>query len=280
MDGQRVAFAVHDPAGKCDSVMFWLPTWHFLAHVTHPTGPSCLPTHAAGGITNIAMASARVIWTTKYGQTTRILAASAIGCSEWVVARPAGGAPVAALAGDGNVLGYALRSGKVGLVPKHWRGQVISQSPAHVAGMSVDSNRIATLYRDGTVTVMTATGAPVSSIAAGSGASAVALRGNTLAVVEHGHLAIYDATTGVRTQSWSVPAGSRAVDLHYGIAVVTAGRDVVAVNVATGHSARLLRAPGRVAARIDSPGAIVEFNAGGHGHLQFIPMSTIEARTR
>jgi hypothetical protein len=35
-----------------------------------------------------------------------------------------------------------------------------------------------------------------------------------------------------------------------------------------------------VAAQIDSPGAVVQFNAGGHGYLRLIPMSTIEAHTR
>ena len=62
--------------------------------------------------------------------------------------------------------------------------------------------------------------------------------------------------------------------------MVAAGDNVFALNVGTGRTARLLHAPGRVAARIDSPGAVVQFNAGGHGYLRFIPMSTIEARTR
>jgi hypothetical protein len=227
-----------------------------------------------------------MVWTTKYGQTTRVLAGSIIGCQEWVVARPAAGSvPVAALAGDGNVLAYALRGtrsaggGTVGLVPAHWRGQEISHSPTQVSAMSVDSNRIATLYRDGTVTVMTAAGAPVSHFAVGQ-ARAVALRGDTLAVLRSGHVAIYEATKGALTQSWPVPAGARTIDLYYGIAVIASGRDVVALNVATGHTARLLHARGPVAAQLDSPGAVVQFNAGGRGHLRFIPMSTIETRTR
>jgi hypothetical protein len=77
-----------------------------------------------------------------------------------------------------------------------------------------------------------------------------------------------------------VAAGARSVDLQYGIAVLAAGGDVFAVNVATGRTARLLHVAGRVAAQIDSPGAVVQFNAGTHGYLRLIPMSTIEARTR
>jgi len=61
------------------------------------------------------MAGDRLDWTTRYGSTTRVLAASKIGCKEWVVARPDSGAHVAGLAGDGGVLAYAV-GGAVGLV--------------------------------------------------------------------------------------------------------------------------------------------------------------------
>jgi hypothetical protein len=126
---------------------------------------------------------------------------------------------------------------------------------------------------------MSTSGDLVSRFAAGP-ARAIALRGDTVAVLRSGRLDVYSAETGVLTKSWPVPANARSVDLQYGIAVVSAGDDVFALNVGTGSTARLLHAPGRAAARIDSPGAVVQFNAGGHGYLRFIPMSTIEARTR
>jgi len=227
------------------------------------------------------MGGGRLIWTTRYGDKTRVLAASTIGCKEWVVARPAPGTPVAALAGDGSELAYALQ-GDVAVVEAEsddWYGEVLSRSAVQIAAISVDSNRIATLYRDGTVKVMSTSGSLVSSFAAGP-ARAIALRGDTVAVLRSGRLDVYSAGTGVLAKSWPVPANARSVDLQYGIAVIAAGDSVFALNVATGRSARLLHARGRVAARIDSPGAVVQFNAGGHGHLRFIPMSTIEARTR
>jgi hypothetical protein len=281
MDGRRVAFAVHDPTGRCDVAKFWTPPWHYVARVTHPSAATCLPKHRPGGVTNVAMGGGRLIWTTRYGNRTRVLAASTIGCREWVVKRAAPGAPVAALAGDGSVLAYALQ-GSVGVVEAEsddWYGEVRSQSAVPIAAMSVDSNRVATLNRDGTVKVMSSEGDLVSSFAAGP-ARAIALRGDTLAVLGTGRLNIYSAATGTLTKSWHVPANARSVDVHYGIALVTAGNDVFALNISTGRTARLLHAPGRVAARIDSPGAVVQFNAGGHGYLRFIPMSTIEARTR
>jgi hypothetical protein len=145
--------------------------------------------------------------------------------------------------------------------------------------MSVDSDRVATLYRDGTVKVMSSEGDLVSSFAAGP-ARAIALRGDTVAVLGSGRLNVYSTATGTLTNSWAVAANARSVDLYYGIAVVAAGDDVLALNVATGRTAHLFHASGRVAAQVDSPGAVVQFNAGGHGYLRFIPMSTLEARTR
>jgi hypothetical protein len=289
MDGGRVAYAVHDPNGRCDEVKSWIPAWHYVARVTHPSAATCLPGHRAGGVTNVAMAADRLVWTTRYGNTTRVLAASTVGCKEWVVARPGPRAPVAGLAGDGSVLAYALRGagsadrpGTVGLISNDeddWYGKVLSRSPAQVVGISVDSGRIATLYRDGTVTVMSPNGQLVSRLAVGP-ARAVALRGDTVAVLLRGRLEVYSAVTGLPAHSWRVAAGARSVDLQYGIAVLAAGGDVFAVNVATGRTARLLHVAGRVAAQIDSPGAVVQFNAGTHGYLRLIPMSTIEARTR
>ena len=282
MDGRRVAFAVHEPARGCDVVKFWTPPWYFVAHVTHPTGPTCRSTHGAGGVPNVAMAGDRLAWTTRIGDTTRVFAASTIGCQEWVVARPGPGAAVAALAGDGDVLAYALRSGTVGLVSydsDDWYGKVLSRSSVQVTALSVDGDQIATLYRDGTVTVLSYEGDPVSRFAAGPG-RAVALRGDTVAVLRSGRLDVYSAETGLLTHSWPVPADARSVDLQYGLAVVAAGGNVYAINVSTGRSARLLHVQGRAAAQIDSPGVVVQFNVGDHGYLRLIPMSTVEARTR
>ena len=50
------------------------------------------------------------------------------------------------------MLAYALQ-GSVGVVEAEsddWYGEVRSQSTVPIAAMSVDSNRVATLYRDGT----------------------------------------------------------------------------------------------------------------------------------
>lgn len=278
MDGKRAAFVTRDPQGKCDAVVFWSIPWHFVAPLTQHSGLTCLPTHAAGGITDVAIAGLRAVWTTRYGGETRVLAADIIDCVEWVVARPVAGVQsVAGLSGDGGVLAFALDR-SVGLVPGGWRGDEIATSNDQLASISADSGRVAELDENGTVAIVTSNGRAVGRLSVGK-ASAIALRRNTLAVLRQGTLDVYDTASARSVHSWSVPANATAVDLHYGIALVTAGRDVVAVNTTTGRTARLLHAPARVAAQIEAPGAAIQFNVGAHGYLRFIPMSVIEART-
>jgi hypothetical protein len=278
MDGKRVAFAVHDPLGQCDKVLFWSIPWHFTARLTQRVGPTCLPTHAAGGITNVAIAGDRAVWTTRYSGRTRVLAASIINCVEWVIARPAAGRQrVTGLAGDGGVLAFALNR-SVGVVPGGWRSNDITRTNDTLTAISADSGRVAELHADGTVAVVSRGGRSEGHFYVGK-ARAIALRRGTLAALRRGSLDVYDTASGRLVHSWKVPAGARSVDLQYGIALLAAGRDVIAVNVTTGRTARLFHAPGRVAAQIEAPGAAVQFNVGDRGFLRFIPMSAIEAQT-
>jgi hypothetical protein len=283
MDGKRVAFVVHDPAGNCDKVLFWSIQWHFVARLTERVGPTCLPAHAAGGITNVAIAGERAAWTTHYGTSTRVLAASIIDCVEWVVGRPtSNGRQVAGLSGDDNTLAFAVAgsagASNVALVPSRWRASSIARSNSRVVAISADGGRVAALREDGTVAVVTRGGRPMHRIAVGH-ASALSLHMHTLAVLEQGTLDVYDVRSGRLLHTWRVPSNATSVDLQYGIAVLAAGRDVFAVNAASGRTARLLHAPGSVRAQIEEPGAAVQFNVGTRGYLRFIPMSVIEAST-
>ena len=155
MDGPRVALAVHDPRGACDRVLFWNVAWHFVSRLTRQVGPTCLPTHPSGGITDVALAGPRAVWTTRYGRQTRMLAASIIHCHEWVVARPIQGVSecrgtfrrrrVACLCA-----GWTSRkrhTSSVGLVPQIWRGLSLTRSNSQVVSVSADSGRVATVMQ-------------------------------------------------------------------------------------------------------------------------------------
>jgi hypothetical protein len=97
---------------------------------------------------------------------------------------------------------------------------------------------------------------------------------------DHDTLDLYGVESGGVLQSWPVAANANSLDMQYGIALITAGQDVYAVNAATGRTARLFHAPARVAAQLEAPGAAIQFNVAGRGYLKFLPMSQIEASTR
>ena len=144
-------------------------------------------------------------------------------------------AGAAGLAGDGTILGYALRSrtASVGIVPKLWRGEEIARSSRQVVSISVDSGRVAVLRDSGVVTILTRGGRPVATVRVGA-ARAISLRPGTLAVLtRRGTLDVYETAAGKKIHSWRVAAKAASLDLHYGIALVTAGREVYAVNVET-----------------------------------------------
>jgi len=216
-----------------------------------------------------------------------VLAASIIACQEWVVARPTGGEQVS-LAGDGPLLTYALAGSarlerapsSVGFVPKTWKGVPIATPVDNPVAISTDSGRVAVLGASGRVTISAPGHRLIAQLRVGH-VRAISLQGNTVAALgARGTLGVYSAGTGRLLHSWKTPAGASSVDLQYGMAVLAAGRNVYAVNIATGKQALLFQAPTRVAAQIESAGAAVQYNAGGKGYLGFVPMSRIEALTR
>ena len=259
-----------------------------MSILTKPGGASCLASHQPGGITSVALGGSRAMWTTTYGSTTRVLAASIINCEEWVVARPGGGEQVTGLAGDGPLLTYALAASPRCSAPR--RASASCRRPGRAfrsrspidrpLAISTDSGRIAVLGASGLVTISTPGHEVVGRVRVGH-ARAISLQGDTIAALgSRGTLSVYSAGTGRLLHSWKVPAGASSVDLQYGTAVLASGRSVFAVNVATGKQALLFQAPTKVAAQIESAGAAFQYNAGGKGYLGFVPMSRIEASTR
>jgi hypothetical protein len=148
-----------------------------------------------------------------------------------------------------------------------------------IAAISADDRRVVVLHDDGTVAVVARDGHVVKRFFAGDDARTIALQGKTLAVLRSGAVDVYRLGSTQPAQAVRVPSNARSVDLQYRIVVVASGRDVLAVNLATNRSVRLFRAPSNVAAQIEPPGAVVQYNIGGRGYLRFVPMSAIEART-
>jgi hypothetical protein len=285
MDGERVALAVHDPRGRCDYVLFWNVAWHYVTRLTRAMGLTCPPVHAAGGITNVAIAGSRAAWTVDFGGRTRVLAAIISDCAEWVVARAQQGR-VSGLAGDGDILAYTLSprataagDSRTGIVSPTWNGTSLGHYKGAVRGLSVDDERIAVLDSGGSVSIETQDGQPVAQLDVGS-ARAVALRGDVLAALTDRTIEVYAVDGSRRIASWPRPTGATSIDVQFGIAVLAAGRDVYAVDLSTGRTAKIFRAPAAVRAQIEAPGVALQYNVGRRGYVRFLPMSTIEANTR
>ena len=113
------------------------------------------------------------------------------------------------------------------------------------------------------------------------GATSIALSGNILAVTARdGRLHVYSVSAGRQLHNWTLPAGAAHVDLQYGIAVVTAGRSVYAVDVASGRTALIAAAPVAPRAQIGPIGVVYAFSMDGRGTANFVPMSHVESAVR
>jgi hypothetical protein len=289
VDATRVALAVAGDKG-CDRIVFWNIPWRSVEQVSQKAGATCASVGSSGRISDVALAGGRAAWTTVVRSRPMLVAADGIGCQEWVIRRLSGlgrHISLAGIAGDHRTLAFALvnRAGAspvtaVGRVTGGYRGRNLVRLRRSVQAVSADGWRIATLGANGSVDVSTYSGFRLRTLAT-SRATSLALRRNLLAVTtSNGRLDVYGIPTGRRLHSWLLPAGASHVDLHYGIAVVTAGRSVYAVDVATGRTARLALAPAKVRAQIESIGVVYAYSVGRRGTAKVIPMTRVEHALR
>jgi hypothetical protein len=292
VDGPRVALALRDLSGTCDRIVFWHVPWHFKSQITSGTEATCPPTHASGGITAVAIGNSRIEWVTRYGAATTVLAASTIACKEWVVTRlrsEPGGDSLGGIAGDRSILAFALGrherelrgTASLATVGTRWRARTIADGGGIPTAVSVDGNRIATLRQDGTVDVRRRDGSLVRELAP-EAPVAISLRGERLVVLTRDHtVEVYSVATGAGIGHWPAPAGARPeIDVYYGVAVLTSGRAVYALDLASGRMIVIARAPTNVHAAIEAPGIVYTFNRSRQGHARFVPIRAIEAALR
>lgn len=234
-DGPRVAIAVADPRGVCDSVLYWNVAWPPVQRISGPASLTCVR-GAATAIPALAIGGFRTEWVAG----DRLIAGSP-RCQQWIVRRLAQGPArerVTALAGDGSTLAYATTVRgltSVGVVTGAWRARQIAAG-AGAPLLAASRGRVAVLWPDGTLELRGVGGRLGARVAVGP-ARSLALDGSTLAVLRRGRLDVYDARTGSRTERLRVPAGATSVDLRYGVAALADGRSAVAVDTRSGRSA-------------------------------------------
>jgi hypothetical protein len=204
-----------------------------------------------------------------------VVAACNAACVERVLAK--GDIPL--VAGDRGLIAYVRRtdtSWQIGSAG--WRSAgTVASSRTPLRALSVNGNRIAVLRADGTVEIRTRWGSLLTTIAA-PGARSIALNAGVLTVLSRSDtLDVYRAGTGRLEHSWRLPAHVRGpVDVHYGVAVVTTGTDVLGIRLATGRTATLAHAPKPMRAQIEEPGIAYEYSGARHGFVGFVPLARIE----
>lgn len=285
--GTRVALVVAGGGGRCDRVVFWDIPWRSADQVSEDAGPTCGGPETAGRVSDIALGGARAQWIALHRGRPMVVAADDIGCQEWVIQRLSdqdNRISLAGIAADGPTLAFALvnRSARspvsnIGRVTGGYRSQKVFRVRGVVHALSADDGRIAVLAGNGMISVRTENGFALRSFVS-RGASSLALSGTLLAVIAHnGRLHVYSISTGRQLHSWRLAARASHIDLQYGIAVVTVGRSVYAVDVKSGRTAVLAKTPVRARAQIEPMGVVYTYSTNGRGTAKFVPMSRVES---
>ena len=290
MDGTRVALAAGATSSGCDRVLFWNIPWRSVEQVSENAGPMCAASGASRRISQVTLGGERAQWITSQHGRPALVAIDDVGCQEWVIERlsdrPAK-MSLGAIAATGTTLAFALvdrtsnaRSSAIGLVSPFYRPMPLYDIAGTAAALSTDGLRTAVLTTSGRVDVRAVGGSRVGSFTAPH-ATALALHANRIVTTTSTDRVNVYTPSGSLVHSWRLPARiAPRVSVEYGIGVVTAGRTVYAVQLATGRIARLAVAPAAARAQIGSVGVVYAYSLGGRGTAALVPMSEVEAALR
>jgi hypothetical protein len=287
MDGRSVIFVEHDRVGRCDHIGLWSIPWHFSTQLMDEP-PICPKRHGPGGITALALGGQYLEVITRYGNVQTLISSTMVNCIERVVARtrirPDGsGRIVRALAADESMMAYANGPqtvtsdgvGRIGLLQGQSRAGILVSDSVPMQ-LAADRRQLAVLRADGRIDVWL--GDRLRRSFKPAGPRALALRAGELTVLTRRRtLDVFSVRSGKLVHSWRVPSGtSPAIQVHFGVAVLSAGRNVFALRLATGRRAVLFHAPAAVAAQINDVGVVYRYNLPGAGFLGYIPFTAVE----
>jgi len=285
LDGRTAIFVSRGSAGHCDRIGMWSIPWHFA--ITLMSEPPFCPEHGSpGGIVSLALGGQYFEAVTTYGKTQTLVTSTIVRCVERVIARAsirAGGASVRSIAADGTTMAYGqgrtAGAGRVGFV-SGLTAHGATSSDSAPQQVSVFRDKVAVLRADGLVDLFA--GQTLVGAYYPTGARAIALRGAQLVVLTRRRtIDVFSLSDGSLVHSWHVARGvSRAIDVHFGVAVFTVGRRAFALRLSNGRIATLVKTPGAVAAQIDDVGVVYRYNARGQGYLGFIPFSAVARKLR
>lgn len=280
MDGPRVAVMLDAPGRTCDPVRFWNVPWHSFVRINMIEDLTCAHGMQMGAA--LAIAGIGAEWVATKAGTPRIIVSDSKACIE-DVAGTIRTATTPPLAGDGLLLafggpaGSSLERGAVALVNWKTKRRVIVPTLSPARALSLDQDRLAVLGADRRVAIFASDGARIATLETAT-PRAIALRGHEVVVATRaGTLEVWDVSTGRRTHAWRLPRGtSPSIDVHFGIAVFSAGRTVYALRLDTGRVVALSRAPRPSKVQIEASGVVYQYNAGGRSFMKFIPLAAVE----
>jgi hypothetical protein len=286
MDGPRVAIAVRDRAGRCDRVLYWNVLRAPVQRISAPEGPTCVPGRPTG-ISAVAIGGFRTEWLAETGKQSAVVVGSP-RCQEWVVRRLVngpGGERVVAMAADGSTLAFGVTEqqrelrglASVDVVSGKYSPRTILTGRVQPVGVAVDGDVVATALADGTVDVRTVRGRHAATLHAGH-VGAIALDAGKLVALRPGRLAVYDLASATRERTIPIPrATANRLDVQYGIAVLAAGRQALAVDLTTGRQAVVGSVASRLlAVAIERPGVAFASTGARSGLARFVPLARVQ----
>lgn len=317
-DGSRIAVATAGLRAACDRIVLWnapaRTTTRWSAHTNCPGGATSGGQH----LTEVALAGTRVLWVESASGNDQDLSlwSAAPGHKATMLAfasngNGAGGDPAGDYLGrvhaDGTLAAFNTwticeRIHRAAIPPPlcppgataHqtlWRvtaggKQALRRNADTTYVAAVDAGRIAVQHANGSVTLFSASGAPLAQIGIPGGRFAgLALSGKQLAVIRNGSLEVYSTATGALTKRialLSTPAPTLR-DLDAGLAVYTAGRTVHVVKVATGRNRAWATPTTAVGAQLETTGLWYAYNlatGSARGRVPFVPRAQVAARLR
>jgi len=285
MDGPRVALAVRDNTGRCDRVLYWNVLRAPVQRISAPEGPTCVPGRPTG-ISTVAIAGFRAEWLANSGKQSAVVVGSP-RCQEWVVSRllrGPGEEHVVAMAADGKTLAFGVTEqqrelrglASVDVVAGKFSPRTILTGRLQPVGLAVNGDVVATALADGTVDVRTVHGRRIAAIDTGR-VDAIALDAGKLVALRPGRLDVYDLASASRERSVPVPRATR-LDVQYGIAVLAAGRQALAVDLTSGRHAVVGRAPSTLlGVAIERPGVAFASTSAHAGIAKFVPLAHVQS---
>ena len=299
MQDSRVAVTAEHTAAVCDRAMVWNPLAGGVVVVSDTSASVTCPSERPnGGIGAVALAHETVSWLTTFGGNIEEItwlqkATVASPGKERTVARAlsnpetASGDFLDGLVGRNALTAFNSHSTSAAIAPRLRRvtqtgSTTLLSGPQALTAAATDGSTIVVPNADGSVALVSSSGAVQHVLAPSAAVRAVAINAGRVAVQEVGsRVELFSVASGALVDVHALPSGTAAgIDLYRGVLVYHTFRDIRALAVATGRDRRLATAPRAVLeAEIESPGVVYAYNTIVKGEfagkVKRVPLATV-----